>query len=110
MSDDTKSAAETPPASDPTPASSGTKGDGWRPSYLFLALVTVLNLAADIGSKQWIKRYFESTHALRATRKLEIVKGYVNVIYATDKGGGWGILQAENESLRRPFFLVVSVA
>ncbi len=104
--------ATRPPASDPKPPSSGSKGDssGWRPSYVFLAVVTILNLAADIASKQWIKRYFESSHQLRATRKLEIIKGYANLIYATNKGGAWGILQAENESLRRPFFLVVSVA
>jgi signal peptidase II len=67
-------------------------------------------LVADLASKQWIKRYFESAPQLRVSRKIEVIKGYMNLIYATNKGGAWGILQGEHESLRRPFFLVVSVA
>ena len=82
----------------------------WKPSYVFLIAVTVVNLVLDIGSKQWIKRYFDASHAARAMRKIEVIPKYVNLIFATNKGGAWGILQGEQESLRRPFFLAVSVA
>jgi signal peptidase II len=34
----------------------------------------------------------------------------VNFIFAKNRGGAWGLLQNETESLRRPFFLIVSVA
>ena len=81
---------------------------GWRPSYVFLAVVTIVNLVADLASKQWVKAHFDSLRHLRRA-KIEIIDGLLNVIYATNKGGAWGLLQNETDSLRRPFFLVVSV-
>jgi signal peptidase II len=105
MSDQPPSSSSPEPAKGPTSAPAG-----WTPSYVFLAIVTLVNLVADIGTKQWIKRLFETDPVFRAARKIEVVKGSVNLIYATNKGGAWGILQGEQEWLRRPFFLVVSVA
>lgn len=96
------SGAAIPPTADAAPA--------WKPSYVFLSVVTLVNLVADIGTKQWIKHHFESSHASHAARRIEVIPNYVNLIFATNKGGAWGILQGEQESLRRPFFLVVSVA
>jgi signal peptidase II len=78
---------------------------GPRPSPTFLAIVSILSLAADIVSKLW------------AEKKLEGYPGYVNVIdnhlmfvLAKNKGGAWGLLQGQSENVRRPFFLLVSVA
>src|SRR5690606_14328116 len=85
-----------------------TPSSGWRPSYIFLVVVTLANFAADIASKQWIKAYFAAPGKIRD--KIVLIEGYANFIFATNKGGAWGILQGEHESLRRPFFLVVSVA
>jgi len=31
-------------------------------------------------------------------------------VLAKNKGGAWGLLQGESENVRRPFFLLVSVA
>ena len=78
---------------------------GPRPSPIFLATVAIASLVADVASKLW------------AEKKLEGYPGYVNIIdnhlmfvLAKNKGGAWGLLQGQNENVRRPFFLLVSVA
>ncbi len=95
---------ETPPASTPVSALAQ-----FRPSYIFLVVVTLVNLGADLWSKHWAKSTFEAAHPA-AMRKLVVIEDYVNLIYAKNRGGAWGLLQNETEALRRPFFLVVSVA
>ncbi len=104
------------PSSDARPVSTPPAGvmppsrASWKPSYVFLIATTMLTVVSDIASKQWVKRHFDGMQTARLVRKIEIVPNYVNVIFATNKGGAWGILQGEQEALRRPFFLVVSVA
>jgi len=78
---------------------------GPRPSPTFLAVVSIASLASDIVTKLW------------AEKKLEGYPGYVNVVdnhlmfvLAKNKGGAWGLLQGQSENVRRPFFLLVSVA
>jgi len=78
---------------------------GPRPSPTFLAVVSIVSLASDVISKLW------------AEKRLEGYPGYVNVIenhlmfvLAKNKGGAWGLLQGQSENVRRPFFLLVSVA
>jgi signal peptidase II len=78
---------------------------GPRPSPTFLAVVSILSLASDIITKLW------------AEKRLEGYPGYVNVVdnhlmfvLAKNKGGAWGLLQGQSENVRRPFFLLVSVA
>ena len=78
---------------------------GPRPSPTFLAIVSIVSLASDIVTKLW------------AEKKLEGYPGYVNVldnhlmfVLAKNKGGAWGLLQGQSENVRRPFFLLVSVA
>jgi signal peptidase II len=76
-----------------------------RPKATFLVVVATLSFVADIVTKLW------------AEKRLEGYPGYVKVIderlmfvMAKNKGGAWGILQGESENVRRPFFLLVSVA
>lgn len=78
---------------------------GPRPSPTFLAVLATVSFVADIVTKLW------------AEKKLEGYPGYVNVfdshlmfVLAKNKGGAWGLLQGQNENVRRPFFLLVSVA
>ena len=72
---------------------------------MFLAIVSIISLVSDVGTKLW------------AEKKLADYPGYVTVIdnhlmfvLAKNKGGAWGLLQGESENVRRPFFLLVSVA
>lgn len=78
---------------------------GPRPSPSFLAVVAIVSLVSDVVTKLW------------AEKKLEGYPGYVNVldnhlmfVLAKNKGGAWGLLQGQSENVRRPFFLLVSVA
>ena len=77
---------------------------GPAPSGIFLAIVAVISFFADIGSKIW------------AEQRLGGYPGYMNVtenhlqfVLAKNKGGAWGLFQGQTESIRRPFFLLVSV-
>jgi signal peptidase II len=85
----------------PTGAGRAIPAEG-SPSYLFLAIVSVLTLGIDLGSKQWA----EKTLDLRPP--MIVFEKYVDFILARNKGGAWGLLQTTSELVRRPFFLLVS--
>jgi len=76
-------------------------------------VVTVVNLVADLWSKGWAKGVFEAAPP-RERRIIVFEKAFdwlsMDFIFAKNKGGAWGLLQNETEALRRPFFLIVSVA
>ncbi|AUX32789.1 MULTISPECIES: signal peptidase II [Sorangium] len=90
----------------------------YRPSYVFLLVVSAVTLAADLGTKWWAKDRLEPraladlAEAPRplALRKIEVIKDHLNLIFAKNHGGAWGILGDESEAIRRPFFLLVSLA
>lgn len=90
----------------------------YRPSYVFLIAVSAITLAADLGTKWWAKDRLDpqSLTDLTATprplsfRKIEVIKDHLNLIFAKNHGGAWGILGDESEAIRRPFFLLVSLA
>jgi len=76
-----------------------------RPSYVFLALVSIISLAADVASKSWAEHHLDSYPGT-----VEIWKNHLTLILAKNRGGAWGLLQSTSENVRRPFFLLVSVA
>lgn len=107
------------------PASEGDADDvvapakpTYRPSYAFLLGVSAVTLVADLGTKWWAKDRLEPraladlVDAPRplALRKIEVIKDHLNLILAKNHGGAWGILGDESEAIRRPFFLLVSLA
>ncbi len=83
--------------------------DPYKPSYVFLVVVTIVNLVADLWSKGWAKGTFENIRPGGEHKKV-VIEGFMNFIFAKNRGGAWGLLQNETEALRRPFFLIVSVA
>lgn len=72
------------------------------PSYLFLAIVSIVTLGLDLGTKAWAE------HALDLRPPMVVVEKYVDFILARNKGGAWGLLQGTSELVRKPFFLLVS--
>jgi len=72
------------------------------PSYLFLAIVSIVTLGLDLGTKQWAERTLDLRPPMR------VVDNYVDFILARNKGGAWGLLQTTSELVRKPFFLLVS--
>ena len=92
-----------------SPAAALDAGRAWQPSMTFLVVVSLVNFVADVASKQWTKHYFDNLKTL-AERRIVVIDGFMNLIYARNRGGAWGFLQGSADALRRPFFLVVSVA
>jgi signal peptidase II len=82
-----------------------------RASYTFLVIVSVLSLAADLGTKAWAKARLAGVD-LRAAKppKVEVWKDHVDFIYALNPGGAWSFLRGLPELVRRPFFLFISAA
>jgi signal peptidase II len=81
----------------------------WRASYVFLGVVSMVTLALDLGSKAWAKSTLDDPKAL-TPKRVEVIADHLSMVFARNKGGAWGLLQDESEAIRRPFFLLISVA
>lgn len=95
-----------------TPLPDAQPAEVHRPASIpFLVVVTVLSLAADLVSKHYAKSRLSSfdlkTHAMP---RVEIWKGHLDFIFAQNPGGAWSFLRGLPDTLRRPFFLMVSAA
>jgi signal peptidase II len=99
-------AREEPPPSEPAHESVGlaAAARAHQPSYVFLAVVSVVSLALDLGSKAW------ATTSLGETRSIEVIARHLSFTLAHNRGGAWGMLQDEHSSVRLPFFLLISAA
>jgi lipoprotein signal peptidase len=100
---DSKAGAESPEVASPSPSGAAS---GYRPSYVFLAVVSALSLAADLSTKIWAERRLEAPDAY--FHPVELIKGNLDFVLAKNRGGAWGLLQDTPEYVRRPFFLLVS--
>lgn len=78
-----------------------------RPSFIFFAAVSAFCLLADVLTKAWAEVELTRRSPLDP---MVVIEGHLNFALAYNRGGAWGLLQNASESLRRPFFLVVSVA
>ena len=78
-----------------------------RPSFLFFGVVAALSLVADIGSKAWAEVVLSKRTAIDPS--IPLIKDHLGFTLAYNRGGAWGLLHDANESIRRPFFLLVSV-
>src|SRR5579859_5385815 len=76
-----------------------------RPSYAFLAALSVVTLAADLATKAWAERHLDGYPGT-----VEVWKNHLTLLLAKNRGGAWGLLQSTSENVRRPFFLLVSIA
>jgi signal peptidase II len=80
-------------------------------SILFLIVVSGLSLAADLATKGWAKHRLAGFDAQKlGTKRIEVIKDYVDFIYALNPGGAWSFLRGLPDSLRRPFVLFVSAS
>lgn len=103
-------AAPPPPAHDPFLLAYEPPPEQ-RASTTFLAVVTVLSLAADLVTKGWAKARLSGAGLHFHGRKpLVVWKDHFDFIFAQNPGGAWSFLRSLPDTLRRPFFLVVSAA
>ncbi|MFO0758266.1 MAG: signal peptidase II [Byssovorax sp.] len=80
-------------------------------SMTLLVVVTVVSLAADLASKWWAKSHLSGYDTkARTLKKFEVIKDHVDFIFAQNPGGAWSFLRGLPDTLRRPFFLVVSAS
>src|SRR5262245_17365133 len=78
----------------------------YHPSYVFLAIVSTISLAADLLTKLWAEKRLDGAEAY--FHPVELIKGHLDFVLAKNRGGAWGLLQDTPEYVRRPFFLLVS--
>ncbi len=103
---------DTPPAE--PPASAETKAAVVppppvpRPSYVFLGVVAFVSLALDLGTKILAKTHLEDAKSFM-DRHVDVIPRFLSLTFARNKGGAWGLLQEEPESVRRPFFFSISL-
>jgi len=90
----------------PVAAPGGAERVG-RPSFIFFAAVSAFCLLADVLTKAWAEVELTRRSPLDP---MVVFEGHLNFALAYNRGGAWGLLQNASETLRRPFFLVVSVA
>lgn len=96
-----------PPVLEPPTLEPPQATPAYRPSYVFLAVVSALSLAADLGTKAWAERRLDGPDAF--FHPVELIRGNLDFVLAKNRGGAWGLLQDTPEYVRRPFFLLVSI-
>jgi signal peptidase II len=96
------------PVEAPPPTSEELAQLSARPSFVFFGVVAALSLVADIGSKAWAEVVLSRRTSLEPS--IEVIKGHLGFTLAYNRGGAWGLLHDASENIRRPFFLIVSVA
>lgn len=100
-----------PVAAAPVGAREGGLAPERPPSVVFLVVLTALSLAADLVTKAWAKQTLSGfDQKLKAARKITVVKDHFDLIFAQNPGGAWSFLRGLPDTLRRPFFLIVSAA
>lgn len=76
-----------------------------RPSFVFFGVVAAVSLLADATTKAWAEVVFSEPAPATV-----LVTNHLSLILAYNRGGAWGLLQNASEMIRRPFFLLVSIA
>jgi len=75
---------------------------------VFFGVVAGISLLADVATKAWALRALSQRTA--AEPGIVVIDRHLTLTLAFNRGGAWGILQDASEVIRRPFFLLVSVA
>lgn len=93
-----------PPSPDPTTET----GAAARPTFVFFGVIAALALLADVLSKAWAE--IELSAPARHHPTITLIENHLALTLAYNKGGAWGLLQTASETVRRPFFVIVSIA
>lgn len=93
------------------PAPAAHPPQGPMASRAFLIVVALVSLVADLGTKGWAKARLSGFEPkAHGPKKLELWKDHLDFIFAQNPGGAWSFLRGLPDTLRRPFFLIVSAA
>jgi lipoprotein signal peptidase len=72
---------------------------------VFLVVVSAVTLGLDMITKAWAASHLDTYPGM-----VEVWPHVITLVLAKNRGGAWGLLQTASENVRRPFFLLVSVA
>jgi signal peptidase II len=110
----TEPEAAPPPSASPErggpelPLAAAQPGGRARPSYVFFGALAALSLIADVATKAWAE--IALSDPSRAGHSIPLIDGHLAFTLAYNRGGAWGLLQNADENIRRPFFVIVSIA
>lgn len=99
-----------------------------RPNYVFLVITSVVFLALDLLSKEWAVKRLACAQACepayacdvaqnppvcvlavaRPDQHVVVVENFFHFDLAKNKGGAWGLLGDQPDSIRLPFFFIIS--
>lgn len=74
-----------------------------KPNYVFLAVTSVVFLAADLITKHLAVKNLEGSE-----RRHVVIKNFFSFTLAHNKGGAWGLLGDQPDHIRLPFFFAIS--
>lgn len=78
----------------------------WKPSYVHLAVVSIVTLALDLATKHWANAQLNEK---LGGRTMDVVHGHLRFSFQENPGGAFGLLQGESESIRHSFFPIISI-
>jgi signal peptidase II len=74
-----------------------------KPDYVFFGIAAFVAAALDLGSKEWA-----ANRLAEPGSKIVVIENFMHFDLATNKGGAWGFLGDQPDSLRLPFFFAIS--
>lgn len=94
-------------ASAPSSPPGSVRAGRGRPGFVFFGIVAAVALLLDVTSKAWAEIELTRRSPLEP---IVLIEEHLSFALAYNRGGAWGLLQNTSESVRRPFFMVVSLA
>lgn len=88
------------------PGVGGTRSLNPRKHVWLLVSVTGLSLIADLLSKSWAERTLSHRGPLESS--ITVIDDHLWFSLAYNKGGAWGLLHDAPDTVRKPFFMIVS--
>ncbi|MEY4545997.1 MAG: hypothetical protein RL685_2192 [Pseudomonadota bacterium] len=97
-----------PDSASPTSVPQGLAGARrGGPNFVFFGIVAAVALLLDVSSKAWAEIELTRRSPLEP---IVLIEEHLSFALAYNRGGAWGLLQNTSETVRRPFFMVVSMA
>ena len=98
---------EAAPKSTPRDPSVSESSSDRRPTFVFFGVIAAISLLLDVASKAWAEVYFNRN---LIGHSVSLLDDHLALVLAYNKGGAWGLGHGWSDTLRLPFFLLVSVA
>jgi len=95
----TESLASSPPE--------GVEPKRGKSRVVLFSILAGISLVLDIVSKSWAERTLSHRGPLDAN--ITVIKDHLWFSLAYNKGGAWGLLHDAPDSIRKPFFVIVSI-